>query len=126
MKFPKTKKTSFKAAQKRADRAFQQFIHRIEKGQSCFTCGKYFSHMEAGHFISRGHQSTRYMVDNCHLQCIHCNHTLGGNLVVYRKKMIDKYGIKKVLELEIYSLKVMHRNTEDLLNIEKYYDNKAS
>ena len=127
MKFPKpSKKTSHKKAQRDADTAFQKYIHRIEKGQPCFTCGQHFSHLEAGHYISRGHQSTRYMVDNCHLQCIHCNHYLGGNVIVYRKKMIDKYGLKRVEELELYSLKVTHRTVDDLINIANYYNQKAS
>lgn len=127
MKFPKpTKKTSRirrSVALKRADDAFSAFI-RNRDGNQCVTCGKHFKHIEAGHWIPRGHESVRYDERNVHSQCRRCNQYLGGNPVKYRKFMLDNYGKEVVEELELKSQVTVHRKTEDLLVIETHYKEK--
>lgn len=59
--------------------------------------------MHAGHFVtnSTGGLALRYNEDNVHAQCYHCNINLSGNWVVYRERMVDRYGEKFVRELEL-------------------------
>ena len=37
---------------------------------------------------------------NCHSQCVKCNRYLSGNVVEYRKGLIEKIGADRVLQLE--------------------------
>lgn len=47
----------------------------------------------AGHFIQAfGHQNTFFDPTNVHAQCTYCNLTLNGNLLEYRRRIIEKYG----------------------------------
>ncbi len=90
----------------------------------CISCGKIItgSDIQAGHFYSVGHfDGLRFNTDNIHAQCIKCNYYLHGNLINYRKNLINKIGIKRVEELdmkadyykkhghrwEVYELKLM-------------------
>lgn len=51
--------------------------------------------------MSGGHHSpTRFDPDNVHAQCIQCNHYLSGNLLEYRKRLIDKIGLERVEAVE--------------------------
>ena len=75
-----------------------ELVRREEQG-ICFTCGKRdnWKNCQAGHFK---HSSQDFVRENIHCQCIKCNKWLSGNLSVYTLKLIDKYGIKKVKELD--------------------------
>ena len=68
----------------------------------CFTCGdiKPFSDLQCGHFISGRGNSLFFEENNSFSQCILCNTYKGGNLKIYREKMIKKFGIKEVERLE--------------------------
>jgi hypothetical protein len=41
-----------------------------------------------------------FNMHNCHSQCVHCNRHLSGNVVEYRKGLIDRIGLDKVEALE--------------------------
>ena len=68
----------------------------------CFTCGETFSFSElhCGHYISGRGNAVFFEENNSHSQCMICNTVKGGNLKVYREKMIDKYGLEEVERLE--------------------------
>lgn len=68
----------------------------------CFTCGeiKPFSDLQCGHFISGRGNSLFFEENNSFSQCTLCNTYKGGNLKIYREKMIKKFGIKEVERLE--------------------------
>jgi len=68
----------------------------------CFTCGRVFTYDElhCGHFVSGRGNSLFFEEHNSTIQCGTCNTSLGGNPEVYRKKMINKYGIEEVERLE--------------------------
>jgi len=44
--------------------------------------------------------ATAFDLRNVHLQCPYCNNQLHGNLIEYRKNMIEQFGEDLVLELE--------------------------
>lgn len=68
----------------------------------CFTCGTImpFETIQCGHFISGRGNALFFEETNSHIQCGVCNTFKGGNLEVYREKMINKYGIEEVERLE--------------------------
>ena len=51
-------------------------IRDSENGNSiCFTCNKidHYKKLQNGHFQSRRHNSTRWDLKNCQVQCVKCN-----------------------------------------------------
>jgi hypothetical protein len=68
----------------------------------CYTCGvpSYWIYLECGHYVPRANMETRFSIINCKPQCYKCNHTLNGNLEVFRKNLIRDYGIEEVEKLE--------------------------
>lgn len=65
----------------------------------CVTCSEIMhpKDIQNGHYISRNHLATRYLDQNCHPQCYHCNVRLKGNYTQYALFMLSKYG-KDVLD----------------------------
>ena len=56
---------------------------------------------DSGHFFSVGnYPSVRFDLDNIHSQCIRCNQYNGGNLLEYRKYLIQKIGEDKFNDLD--------------------------
>jgi len=68
----------------------------------CFTCGDIFNfeELQCGHFVGGRRNSVFFEINNSHAQCPGCNTFKGGNLEVYREKMILKYGLEEVERLE--------------------------
>jgi len=76
---------------------------RERDNYKCFTCGKQLDKYssDAGHFIPKSSCSdTMYDETNVHCQCVGCNRFKHGNLMKYTLRMIEKYGIEHVKELE--------------------------
>jgi 5-methylcytosine-specific restriction endonuclease McrA len=72
----------------------------------CVTCkheGKHTRTVHAGHFISRGHDGTRYDETNVHGQCEECNSFKTGNLEIYEGFIIKKYGTDYIKKLIVKS-----------------------
>ena len=76
---PKTKKLSRSKLVKKLDMVFSKYIRISSADKSgyctCITCGvkKHHSEIQAGHFMSRKHYSTRWDERNVKSQCIGCN-----------------------------------------------------
>jgi hypothetical protein len=68
---------------------------------SCVTCGKTapWQEMQAGHWIKRGHASTRFDLRNIHVQCPGCNMYAGGRQDVMAGYILEVYGPETVKEL---------------------------
>ena len=90
-------KTKSKAMAK-ADRYFSQYIRLRDSDHNsmaiCITCGvqKHISEMDAGHFIDRSHQATRYDERNVNAQCRTCNRFQSGRQYEHGKAIDLKYG----------------------------------
>lgn len=67
----------------------------------CATCGRKlpYNKRQAGHFIPRVVQKTRWDLNNVNAQCSKCNVDLGGNINKYNKYIIEKYGIEEFKRL---------------------------
>lgn len=79
----------------------------------CISCGeiKPRSSMHAGHYYNVGHyDSMRYLEDNCHGQCSHCNTFLRGNLILYGINLEKKIGKERFEKLHFLAA-LNRRNT---------------
>ena len=94
-----------------ADRWFSRYIRISDKhnqinGQDvyckCYTTGKYYhiKDIQCGHFIGRGHFSTRYNEINAKPQGVYANKWKSGMPLEFRTALIEQYGTKTVESLE--------------------------
>lgn len=85
----------------------------------CVTCGKQMDYRAAqgGHFVSRRHAPTLVDERNIHVQCVHCNHYLSGNMDAYRLYMIRRYGERVVRELEVARYRKVPLTKQELLEL---------
>lgn len=81
--------------------AFNSWVRARDAGQPCISCGRYGQDMQAGHYRSVGSSpATRFMPNNCWLQCRQCNLYQHGSPISYRINLIKRIGLEAVEELE--------------------------
>ena len=92
---------------KLAQKAFNEYIRVRDAGKPCISCGASQGDtvlggaFDAGHYRSTGSAPhLRFHTHNCHAQCVKCNRYLGGNIVEYRKRLIDRRSLEIVEALE--------------------------
>jgi hypothetical protein len=110
MKFPKPgkrKSSKIQTARKKARKWFQMYIRLTyawpESGLvRCFTCGSvgHYKKMDGGHFIPAQYNSHCFNEKNVHPQETNCNKFLGGNQLVYARKIDEKYGKGTAKQME--------------------------
>jgi hypothetical protein len=89
-----------------ATRDFNAYIRKRDSEANYFVCiscntPKAKSKMNAGHYYSAGnHPVARFNEDNVFGQCVQCNLYLHGNLIPYRKNLIQKIGIERVQAID--------------------------
>ena len=94
------KTPSVSTLKKRLDRIFSEYIRRRDARTnpngyvSCCSCGQvaHWKQMDAGHYISRKHNTTRYHPKNVHAQCRQCNRYDEGNKSGYSLFLTRAYG----------------------------------
>ena len=91
------KRPSRKTIIKKLDKVFSQFIRRrfaVNEIGKCITCGKqaHWKELQAGHFMSRKHYSTRWDEINCQVQCAGCNVFKYGEQYKFSVNLDAKYG----------------------------------
>lgn len=94
---PKTaKKPTRSKLVKKLDVVFSQYT-RLSNADSrgmctCVTCGKQFhwKKIQAGHFMSRKHYSTRWLEENVKPQCVGCNMFKSGEQYKFSKYLGNK------------------------------------
>jgi len=93
----------------------------------CPTCGRTLTidQADAGHYISRVRKATMFDEMNVHAQCRHCNRFQEGNHFIYRKWLVEKYGVEKVEELELRAHIARGYSTADLLLLAKEYKTRT-
>lgn len=80
-------------------KVFNNYVRLRDQDKMCISCGKPGN--QAGHYHSvKQYDSLRYNEDNAHVQCAYCNCFLHGNLIEYRKGLIDRIGKNRLLKLE--------------------------
>lgn len=76
---------------------------------SCVSCRvtKHWKEMQAGHYISRSHYSTRWDTGNIFPQCVGCNIFKNGNYPEYAQYLDDKFGTHYKKDLLIRGAKTI-------------------
>ena len=133
----KSQKTDKQRAKDRADEAFSEFIRLRDIGNGCCTCntpiswhrndqGKIIVNGDAGHFITRDNEHTRYHERNANLQCRGCNRFESGKQYEHGNFIDDKYGPGTAQEiLNISKWPPSKRTTYDYRMIAKEFKMKA-
>lgn len=110
---------------------FSQFIRRRDSDENgigkCVTCGyvEHWKYMDAGHFISRKHKSTKFDEKNNNIQCKGCNGPYGSGRQFEHSKYIDnKYGAGTADSLLLKSRMTCKRNRYDYECLIEEYKNK--
>jgi len=112
------KKASRKTIVKKLDAIFSIYIRRRyskDDISECVTCGKqdHWKSLQAGHFMSRKHYSTRWDEENVEVQCMVCNVYRYGEQYLFAKYLgenkadkllIKSRQIKKFTDIELIEL----------------------
>lgn len=91
---------------KEAQTAINKYVRIRDLNKPCVSCGcslsvSYGGTTDCGHYRSRGSAShLRFNLFNMASQCSRCNRYLSGNIVEYRKELINRIGIERVELLE--------------------------
>lgn len=97
---PQTEKLS--DLRKRARDLFQKWIRQRDAKLPCISCDKEVAQQfDGGHYLKAElYTGLIFDEDNCHKQCSYCNDYLKGNVIEYRKRLINRIGLCKVEDLE--------------------------
>ena len=113
---------------KKLDTIFSRWVrlsNSVNEICTCVTCGKesHWKDIQAGHFISRKHYSTRWDERNCLPQCVGCNVFKYGEQFIFGKNLDQKYyaglsdelyykakGIVKFSNFEIEEMIIKYKN----------------
>ena len=114
---------------KKAQAAFNTYIRARDAGKPCISCGRPLgaepNSYDCGHYRSVGSAPhMRFIEDNAHGQCKHCNNHLGGNHVEYRKGLLERIGQHAVEMIEADT--TLRKYTHDgLIEIARRYREAA-
>jgi 5-methylcytosine-specific restriction endonuclease McrA len=120
------RKASRKTIVKKLDSIFSIYIRRRYAKNNiteCVTCGKqdHWKNLQAGHFMSRKHYSTRWDEDNVEVQCMGCNVYRYGEQYLFAKYL----GEEKSNELLIKSRQIQKFTDIELLELIEFYKHKV-
>lgn len=98
------------------DKEFSIFIRKRDKDKGCITCGikKDWKLMDCGHYLRRGLMATRWNERNTAMQCKKCNGWNEGEKDIFRKKLVEMYGLPFVELIESERYKPAHISTNEL------------
>lgn len=122
------KKPDLKA---KLDRVFSIYIRLRDSDNNgyvrCISCGKivHWKDIHCGHFVNRGHMSTRFNEKNCNGQCLGCNSFDEGNNIGYTRGLIKKYGPGIIDELEILKHQESHLSEFEYKVLIDHYSKKV-
>ena len=106
---------------KKLDTVFSQYIRRryaTNDIAECVTCGKrdHWKKMDAGHFMSRKHYSTRWDEDNVQVQCKSCNLYNQGEQYKYSIFLGDQKSEELYMKSK-QTVKISNFELEELIEI---------
>jgi len=116
---------------KLAQTAFNKFIRARDAGKPCISCGKPLQAATVGGAFDCGHYRSvgsavhmRFVEDNAHGQCKHCNRHLAGNHVAYRAGLIERIGLRDVELIEADNT-LRKYTREALIELARHYNAEA-
>jgi DNA-directed RNA polymerase subunit N (RpoN/RPB10) len=131
----KTKKRKAKSLKKRLeDKLWEVFSIWVRSKDAdkngkvlCYTCGTKINwkyEAEAGHFIKRQHQATKYDERNVKPQCSRCNHYLDGAQDEFAAHIVIDYGAETLKELLRLKQTIRRWTSPELAALIKKYESK--
>jgi hypothetical protein len=87
-----------------AKQVFQKWVRLRDEKEGCISCyRKHSEQFDGGHYMKAEiYSGVIFNEMNVNKQCCYCNGPhMHGNLVEYRKGLVNKYGEEKVQELEV-------------------------
>lgn len=109
---------------KLAQMAFNAYIRQRDKDLPCISCGVTSAKWDAGHYrTTAAAPQLRFNTWNCHKQCSVCNQHKSGNLIEYRKGLIERIG-KDCVELIENNSETRRYTQEDYKRIAKIFREK--
>lgn len=103
---------------------FNRFIRLRDENKACISSSdarECSGQRHAGHYRSVGSAPhLRFDERNCHGQCAQCNNHLSGNLINYRRGIVERLGHESVEALETDN-KPKHYTIDDVKQIMEYY-----
>lgn len=104
-------------------KVFNAYIRKRDEVKPCISCGTTAKvQYDAGHYRSVGaHPELRFNEKNVHRQCRKCNSYWGGNLIEYRKNLIELIGEDEVKELERNDHPALKLTTDEIKENIKHY-----
>lgn len=107
---------------------FNTYIRYRDKDKPCISCGKKLrkGNTDAGHYMSSGgHYNVRFNEDNVHGQCSRpCNKDKSGDLINYRKGLINRIGLERLEYLESIANETRKFNIQEVKELINFYKNK--
>ncbi len=81
-----------------AKAAFQKWVRLRDESKPCVSCGKMLAEQwDGSHFYkAEVYRGVIFNEDNVHKSCSYCNKWLDGNLIPYRKELINRIGTERV------------------------------
>lgn len=114
-----------------AQKAFNGFIRARDAGKPCISCAEPLAHTAVGGAFDCGHYRSvgsavhmRFVEENAHGQCKHCNRHLAGNHVAYRAGLIARIGLQRVEQIECDQT-LRKYTKEGLIEIARHYNAEA-
>ena len=110
---------------KKTQELFNKYIRLRDHNNPCISCGRHHSgQYHAGHYRTVGaNPELRFDERNCHKQCAPCNNHLSGNIVNYRSRLLQLYGIDFVEAVEGFHPQKKY-TIEDLKELQVLYKHK--
>lgn len=118
-------------AKAKADKWFSEWIRLRDSDEhgiaTCITSGKraHWRTMDAGHYLSRAKEATRYDERNVHAQSKMQNRYQGGHFMEHGFRIEEKYGRGTVHALEQKAIQPCKRTTSDYLFIAETYKSRV-
>ena len=123
----KTQKIALMTVQQWASKAqasFNRFIRLRDESKGCVSCGVSLKgkKFDAGHFYNaNNHWSLRFDEANVRAQCVKCNRDLHGNLLEYRKRIVERIGAMELERLEMEASATRKYTRDELKDIHEKY-----
>ena len=118
-KSPLARKSKHKSLRQKlyakAEKVFHAWIR--ERDKNCITCGQLAD--QAGHWK---HGKLDFDEMNLNGQCRACNYFRSGNLGTYTIRLVDKYGLKAVKDLERRAEVIKKYSMDELKEIIAKYE----
>jgi len=94
------KKQTIPKLRAKAQKLFNAFIRERDKDETCISCETGRIENACHYYAAGSVPSMAFDEDNVHGGCVGCNKWKAGNLIEYRKGLVERYGERFVKRLD--------------------------